>query len=196
MKMGNYKIIKLPISKKINDLTEKEAKKFNEWFIKIIPDRLKILNDYVKEDDKKLASKLDLSPESLVPLGKWFANKISTRKRTKEEMEYEKSTLYKFPNVEPEDWTFTEETFSLFFDMGMYLGSVFTKKFKSVKWFYVTKPKSYIDRNWSLLAGFKLEWCPIRAVNGFASKLLYKECDYTYLKYIYDYKITKLKDEN
>lgn len=191
--MGNYKIIKLPTRKKIRDLTEKEAREFNDWFIKIIPERLEILKYYVREDNKKLASKLDFSPESLVPLGKWFATKIFTRKRTKEEMEYEKSVLYKFPGVEPKDWTFIEETFSLFFDIGIYLGSVFTKKFKNVKWFYVTKPKSYIDKNWPLLDGFKLEWNPIGAIVKFTNKLVNKECDYTYLKYAYDYGEKRLK---
>ena len=191
--MRNYKIIQLPTSKKINDLTEKEAKEFNDWFIKIIPKRINILKNYVKEDNKTIASKLDFSPESLVPLGEWFSTKVSTRKRTKEEIEQERLILYKFPDIEPEGWTYTEETFSLFFDMGMYLGSVFIKKYKSVKWFYVTKPRSYIDRNWPLLDGFKLEWNPIGAVMKFTAKLINKECDYTYLKYIYDYGEKRLK---
>lgn len=191
-----YQIIKLPFNKKINDLTEKEARQFNEWFIKIIPERLKILRDYVREDNKKLASELDLSPESLVPLGGWFNSQFSTRFRTENELEIEKKNLSKFPGVEPQRWTYTEETKSLFFDIGIYLGSVFTNKFRNVNWKYVTKPKSYIDRNWPLLAGFTLDWNPIGAVNGFAARLIKKECDSTYLKFIYDHAVKRLKDEN
>src|SRR3989344_6410030 len=152
-----YKIIQLPFDKKIRDLTEREAKLFNEWFIKTIPDRLETLKKYIESEDKKTASQLDFSSASLVPLGQWFEKKISIREMTKKEIEKEKKSLYKFPDVEPHKWAFTEETHSLFFDVGIYFGEVFVRKFKSIHWSYVTKPKSYIYRNWPILLGFKTD---------------------------------------
>ncbi|MEK6953029.1 MAG: hypothetical protein AABX29_08500 [Nanoarchaeota archaeon] len=186
MIIKKYEVINLPFDKKISELTEKEARLFNKWFADQIPIRRKILKEYIKSEDKELFSKLDFSPESLLVLGKWFETKISTMKMTKEERKRERENLGEFSMfVKPKKWTFTEETFSLFFDIGIYFGTVFTKKFKIVKWTYVTKPKNYVDRNWPILSGFKTNLNPVRLVDVLANQLLDRTQNYSRLKELY-----------
>ncbi len=193
--LKNYIIIQLPNKeKKINELNEREAKEFFQWFINIIPERLKMLKSSIESNDKRIASKLDFSPNSLIYLGEWFSKNISTRKRTKKEIRKEKSMLIKFPGVKPKSWTLTGETMSLCFDIGIYLGTVFTKKFPEIKWTYVTKPKNYINRNWPLLNQFRVNWSPIRAVTGFVYGLLNGDDNSNGLKKIYNYGVKELEE--
>ncbi len=191
--LRDYKIIVLPFDKKINDLTEREAKDFFNWFLNITPKRLNILKETIRKYDKRIAVKLNYSPNSLLYLGTWFSKNVKARKRTKQEIKREQATLVQFPGVKAEDWTLTEETFSLCFDVGIYFASIFLKRFKTIEWTYITKQKNNIDRNWPLLRGFRVNMNPIQLIITSIYGILDGTYDTKHLRKLYSIWINELK---
>lgn len=90
---------------------------------------------------------MDFIPESLKPLWAWFIPQVKLVAKSKNEIEAE---LKKFP-----DWMkdqldsqrLSTETLTVAMDIAIYFTEVFVRKFRSMKWGLVTKPKSYINVN-------------------------------------------------
>lgn len=84
----NYKGIDMPIFfKAYEEMTNKEAKVYFQWYISKIDERIQYLQDYIKNDGCSL--ELDFSPESLKSLWNWYIKKITIENKTEEELNEE-----------------------------------------------------------------------------------------------------------
>jgi len=148
MGMVYYPIIRPPLDRPFLDqpfreMSKEELREYANWFHSIIPHRIKILEKAVKGSLGFESWKADMSPESLDPLSRWFEKQVETRKKTKEELEADRALLGKFG--EPEDWTITERTASIAFDVGIYFGQVVLVNVPGAKWSQVLRGKRNFD---------------------------------------------------
>src|SRR3990172_8917237 len=118
----DYKIISPPFAKRFEDMTPSEAKNHFTWFLDNIPARISQLTNYVRSFPE-YSNLIGLcKPNSLNELGQWFTKNVGTRKLSKNEMysqrQRTKTPFHMEEQISLEDWTFTEHTFSLVFDLG------------------------------------------------------------------------------
>jgi hypothetical protein len=119
---------------------------------------------------------------------------VTTREKTCDEVENEIQQLdfVEHPAVRIQllkmidNWMFTDETFSLCFDVGMYLGEVFRRSLPGVKWSYHTKLKNS-NVNKPILEGFFTELPPIDLVLVFAAKIYERTASSGELIRLYDW---------
>lgn len=154
--MCEYPVIAPPFSLKFKEMTKKELKDYNKWFLAHIVERIAILERIVKCTPGYEDWEADYLPESLYKLGEWFAHQVEKRKLSKEEM---KEIYTKFPDrfklVKIDDWELTNRTFSIAIDIGMYLSQVFLKNIPTLSWQHTTEgSKRWIDYGQPVLAGF------------------------------------------
>lgn len=127
--------------------TDKEANEYFQWYVSIVPSRLKVLKSTIANEDKKLAEKLDYSPNSLNVVWGWFTKHITTMKKLKEDIKQEmKNRPPLLKNTPIQDWKFSYETTSLIIDVAMYLDEVILRNNKDTKRDCMRKGgKSYIN---------------------------------------------------
>ncbi|MBI1927843.1 hypothetical protein HYR99_26840 [Candidatus Poribacteria bacterium] len=154
--MKNYKVISPPFTLNFKRTSKTELKAYYNWYLSLIPERIKILRDAVQTTPGYEKWEADFSPASLDPLGKWFSEQIKTRKRTRQEKEeiYSNSPAW-FRDVEISDFELANQTFSLAIDMGMYLSQVFLKNMPGLQWLHFVKGrKDDINYGQPVLEGF------------------------------------------
>ncbi|MBU9435549.1 hypothetical protein KTE91_10585 [Burkholderia multivorans] len=147
-----YQLISPPCSLDFVALTKKELKKYNEWFIALLPERLTILQSCVNASAGYSSWVADFDPASLVELGDWFASQVATRQRTKLEVRAMEGRL-KFPMDVPHE-ELTDETISKAIDVGMYFGMVLLKNHPSLRWDFKTESKRFADYGQPVIVGF------------------------------------------
>src|SRR6266571_6022325 len=160
-----YAINERFLSKPFETMTPREAKLSFVEFLQTKGERLEILLATINAESPPVAGTLDFTPESLVPLGRWLSNHVHVRKLTIEELRVEREqfgqtrVVQKHPALKEyfhrlmSDWKLTEETLSLCWDIGIYFGEVFTKRYDTVQWTYFTSPKT-VDVNRPVLSGW------------------------------------------
>lgn len=132
-----YDICIPPIKKNFVLLTEKEAKDYYDWYIKVIPSRINYLTDVCYKEMKTSNEKFDFSPGSLLIIWKWFLKKAQTEKNNKNEKQLDLQTEY------------------IIRDIGMFVGELFCSVYDNIHWGYYTEPKTDFFVNRPLLMGFK-----------------------------------------
>lgn len=166
----SYRVLNPPFSLRFGEMSKKELREYAAWFQKIIPERVEDLARYVTSTPGFESWKPDCSVASLKPLGAWFAGKVETRPRTAEEIQ---AVLAGSPypiDVPAED--LTDETFSLAFDIGLYLSQVFLAAHPQLRWEQPLGSKRHIDYGQPVLIGFgKVPFNPVRMVITFAYSL-------------------------
>lgn len=150
VKKLNYDILVPKLSKHIYELKESEAAAYFEWYIDKLPERIDYVSEVCAKESGIPKEKMDLTPESLVILWKWF------RRRAKIEsvvVEVKDDKTKKF-NTRKRGRQLTLETECIIRDIGMYLGETFRKNNERIYWTYYTKPKRDFFVNYPLLKGF------------------------------------------
>lgn len=193
----NYRIIELQLKRHIYKTTEKEAKEFFEWFVKIIPERIAILKKALKDTGYN-PKKLDFREESLTYLDKWFAKQISWRILTKEEIDALKAKHHVVIKKSGVEINLTDivkipkravsfETDSLCWDIGIYFAETLRKNVKGLRWDFVRKPKNDVNYHFPVLKGFRshIELMPKSVIHTVALKTLQKKGSLSLLKEIY-----------
>ena len=149
-----YDLLVPPFGSDYYSMSPKQAKENFEWFISKIPERVEYLSNRIAEDVKIPVSELDLSPDSLKTVWRWFLKTARIEKTPKEqvaEMEMQWGHL-------GEHWIEREKltvaTQFIVRDIGMYFGETFTKNHSNVTWDYFTKPKNHVNAKKPLLYGF------------------------------------------
>lgn len=175
----SYPEIYIPIDKNIHDLSAKEAKVFNEWYVRNIEERIKVLEKTVKQNEKHAFWHADYSKESLEELGDWLFYNLSARKLSEKELERS------IANNNYPDWftdivrehsgnrKFSDETYRKCFDVGIYFGESLRKIVPFLEWTYKTS-KNYIHRNQPILVkkGYKSSLNPRNIVEVVAGKFM------------------------
>lgn len=159
--------------------TKDEAKKYFKWFLKIINERLQVLESQVQELFPEW--KLDYTKSSFEKLYEWFSEKVEYRTMSENEKEEVKQQIEKTPLLAdvitiPEK-TFTNDTVSICFDIGMYFGEALIFNVPSVKWVQKITSKSYIDYAQPLISNqnSKVPINPRRIAESLAQQILDEE---------------------
>ena len=170
-KKMSYHICIPPINKSFFSFSTKETADYFEWFTSTIYERTEYLSKKCAEDLNIDGNVLNMKPESLIFLWKWFLNVAETEKEEKENLQLDLQTEY------------------IIRDIGMYLGETFNKNFQNIYWTYYESPKTDFFVNRPILAGFSdknfsppynMYFEPIHMTRVQASKILTcnaKECD-------------------
>lgn len=147
----SYPVIQPPFTLVFREMSKKELKDYNEWFHKVMPERIQILTAAISSTSGYKNWVPDRTPESLEPLGEWFLAQVETRPRTNEEIDTIKNRS-KFPiNIPGED--LTNKTFSLAMDIGMYVSQVFLKN-HALEWSQPFGNKKFVDYGQPVLLNF------------------------------------------
>lgn len=173
-----YDILIPPLEKSIFQLNEREAGDYYEWFIQNIPGRIAYLSDKCTSDLRIRSDRMDLSPESLLLLWKWF------RRKAKTETVVRTIETTAGGQTQKKERQLTLQTEYILRDIGMYFGETFVKNYEGIYWTYYTKPKRDFFVNHPLLKGFvdraydpPFEMCfePIHMAGVQAAKILTRE---------------------
>lgn len=195
----NYKNIAPPFTLEFTEMTKKELRDHYNWFLSVIPDRIKILTEAVKTTRGFKDWEADCTPESLDKLGEWFSNNVETEKMTKEEKEkrYYKNAPDWFRTVDVGDEDLTIRTISLCHDIGMYLSQVFLKNIRGIEWYLHDKgTKRFVDYGQPVLKGFgKVPFNPVRMCITLAYGLVDKSKASNRLRELYEI-WKKIAEEN
>lgn len=148
----SYTTIQPPFTLNLREMPKKELDRYFQWFMDVLPQRVKGLAEAVRETPGFETWRPDCTPASLDTLGQWFAGQVETRKRTQDELQKIR-TQQQFPVDIPED-ELTNRTYSLAMDIGMYLSQVFLKNFPFLKWEQPKGDKRFVDYGQPSLAGF------------------------------------------
>ncbi|MFL9843550.1 hypothetical protein [Flavobacterium rhizosphaerae] len=173
-----YNLIKLPrvFDKDVYSFDKSEAKEYFDWFKNVKNERLDILKIYVQLEYPNW--NLDYDRESLIDLYSWFAKNIYLKKINIEEVKRMKVQINKTPPfsniINIPEYIFSENTVSICFDIGVYLGETLIRNCEGVKWGQKISSKNYIDYAYPLLISknYKVPINPRRAAESLAHDIL------------------------
>jgi len=181
-----YQIIQPPFTLVFSEMSKKELKNYNEWFHKVLPERLQILVSAVQTTPGYEQWNPDFSPQSLEILGKWFLGQVETRQRTRDEIEEIEGRSSFSMNFS--DQELTNRSFSLAIDIGMYLSQVFFKNHQSLKWSQPLDNKRSADYGQPVLLGLgAVPFNPIGIAVTLAYGLVRKSRTGRRLRELYDH---------
>jgi hypothetical protein len=181
----SYQILQPPFPLRFDEMPTKEIKDYFSWFKSIVAERVVELTAYVRQDPISRNWEPDYSTSSLEALGDWFSRHVSTRERTQAEMDELKGG-FSHP-IDIPNYDLTNESFSLGFDVGVYLGLALMKKHPSLSWDLNLKNKKFVDYGQPLIVGFgATPLNPVRIGINLAYGLASKKNSGGRLREIYD----------
>lgn len=128
----NYRLIQPPFSLKFREMSKPELKEYYRWFFAIRHDRLAELTQAVVATPGYEGWEPNQSDESMLTLGSWFVGHVEGRPRTPLEIdEIESEFGHPMGDLGPE---LTNRTFSLAFDIGLFLSQILPLKFPELTW--------------------------------------------------------------
>lgn len=173
-------------------LKKKEAQEYFEWYVTQIEHRIHILSDFVLHEEADIH--FDYSPESLIPLWRWYEKKIKIIDKTSEELAFDYSKYPEWLHNDISKTKISPETLKYGMDLAIYFAEVMVRNNNGeIQWGYFTKPKSRVSVNEPTLLGYKngmdlnprliILNCTRRSSRELNSTRLY-ETYYIWLKYI------------
>jgi hypothetical protein len=166
-----YKIFKPLSFGDYERMDKKQARESCELFIKQIPLRLSELNRVITQSTTDVV--LDFSPESFFALGNWLDQSIVLRPLTSAELLKAQKELPSWLYKELPTTVKTKESRSLCFDVGIYFGEIFRRKYAMLRWDFVQKPKNDGNLNRPVIISFdnKHHLNPIVVISNAAGKV-------------------------
>ncbi|GGA16855.1 hypothetical protein [Dyella nitratireducens] len=137
-------------------MSKRELAEYREWFLDILPERIRILEVIVRTTPGFERWHADETPESLDTLGEWLASQVETRARAPEELaKLREETPHQFKDILPvEQWELTNRTYSLAMDCGMYLGQVMLRTHSErLQWGQDLRDRRSMDYGQVLIVG-------------------------------------------
>ena len=136
------------------EFTKEEAKIYFNWYMEEKGHRIEMLEKYVHNAGVDID--FDYSPESLIPLWRWYETIIVSEKKTEEEIEAEKRKMPEWLHSQISDEKISMNTLKFGMDIAIYFAEVMIRNSEGkLHWGYVTKPKNYINVNRPVVSGFK-----------------------------------------
>jgi hypothetical protein len=187
-----YPLVRIPhfANKDYFEFTKNEAKDYLKWFLKIKDERVKILGQHVQHVNPNW--KVDFTRASLAQLYNWFSNAVAYRPMTEEEKEGVKRQLANTPllaNVIPiPESTFTDETVSVCFDVGIYFGQTLINNVPGLKWLQKLTSTNFIYYAQPLLAmpKSKVPLNPRASIEGIARRIIDQDGQEITFEMLYD----------
>ena len=116
--------------------------------------RIEMLEEYVHNAGVDID--FDYSPESLIPLWRWYETIIVSEKKTEEEIAAEKKNMPEWLHSQISEEKISMNTLKFGMDIAIYFAEVMIRNSDGkLHWGYVTKPKNYINVNRPVVSGFK-----------------------------------------
>lgn len=151
---AGYQLCTLPRGAAYFELSAQEAKDNFDRFVHMIPERIDYLTTRCAGDLRMPAQTLDMSPESLVLVWRWFLQNACVVDIEEHELtEMQKHFGHLGASFIGEKRLSAVTEFVLQ-DIGMYLGETFVRNCASIHWELCTKPKNSVFINRPVLAGF------------------------------------------
>ncbi len=156
-----YDILVPPFDRTPEQMTVAQTKKYFEWYISQIPSRVDYVSVKCEHSLRLSKGKINLSPESLILVWKWFISIAEIEEISEERLNEYRKSMSGMPESFIEHMVGNEKTqFSLITsyiirDIGMYLGQVFINNHNNLKWEFYTKPKSDFFVNRPVIKGFE-----------------------------------------
>lgn len=152
-----YELMVSPfVDEKFEDFKKKQTEEYFQWYLGQIDHRIEVLNKWLEYEGEEI--ELDYSPESLIPLWKWYEKRIILENKTEEELEKERA---KYPEWMRDYISPTEisiETLKFAADIAIYFAETIIKNNQGkVYWGYFTKPKNRMSVNEPVVLGFKAD---------------------------------------
>jgi hypothetical protein len=191
----SYEIIKPPFTLHLQEMNKREIGEYCTWYIEQIPVRIVILQQTVNHSHDYRDWEANYSPESLDSLGEWFVAQIESRDLDEGEIKDTLSNAPKwFSQIEYPKQKLTNRTFSIAFDVGMYISQVFIRNARSIKWKCMkTVSKNNIHYGQPVLEGFDgpkgnkgLYFNPSYMIIVLANGIRFNEKTGKHLKILYD----------
>ena len=136
------------------EFTKEEAKIYFNWYMEEKGHRIEMLEEYVHNAGVDID--FDYSPESLIPLWRWYETIIVSEKKTEEEIEKEKMKMPEWLHSQISEEKISMNTLKFGMDIAIYFAEVMIRNSDGkLHWGYVTKPKNYINVNRPVVSGFK-----------------------------------------
>jgi hypothetical protein len=181
-----YQIIHPPFSLKFREMPTEELFDYARWLGGIADERVSELEAAVRASPGYESWMATFKPESLGPLGEWFAGAVTTRPRTPEEMTELKlrgDLVMSVPEVD-----LTNYSFSLAIDVGMYLARTFERAYPQLTWKQFLDDKKFADYGQPVLTGFgQVPLNPVRIAVTLAYGIASGKQTSKRLREIYDY---------
>ena len=136
------------------EFTKEEAKIYFNWYMEEKGHRIEMLEKYVH--NAVVDIDFDYSPESLIPLWRWYETIIVSEKKTEEEIEAEKKNTPEWLHSQISEEKISMNTLKFGMDIAIYFAEVMIRNSDGkVHWGYVTKPNNYAYVNRPVVSGFK-----------------------------------------
>ena len=159
--MMAYSIIQPPFTLRFREMPKGELKRYFQWFMKVMPERLVELDAVVRETHPTWPG--DFSPESLQELAAWFGGQVETRPKTGEEIDGLTAKLAF--SIDVSGTQLTNRTFSLAMDIGMYFSQVVINNLDGTRWDQPLKNERFADYGQPVITGFgTVSLNPVRIV--------------------------------
>ena len=187
-----YATIQPPFTLKFREMPKEALKRYFQWFLKVIPERIGELSGEVQRSPRFDSWRSDYAPDSLGVLGYWFADQVETRPRTEQEIREIKNRGPYVVEVGANE--LTNRTFSLAIDVGMYFGEVLLRNYPSLRWRQYLDDKAYADYGQPVIVEFLCgPLNPVRISISFAYGVARKQRTGERLREIHDYWIKQLQ---
>ena len=148
----SYTVIQPPFSLDFRTMSRPELLAYFNWFLKELPQRVIELEKAVRATNGYATGSSDMHPNSLNLLGEWFERQVEVRLRTDDERE--KIAASSSLPIEIPKEELTNRTFSLAYDIGIYLGETFRKNYEFLNWEQPLSDKKFADYGQPVLMGF------------------------------------------
>ena len=148
-----YEGVDPPLEKEFYLLNKKEAKRYFDWFIGIIPERIAMLRRAVIEDG--IGDILDFTPESLVPLWRWYLTEVEIEELSQEEYESRLASVPEYIREHVDKYEIAHGYRLIAWDISIYFAECMLKACPKLSWGIVFKPKNYVSVNRPILVGFE-----------------------------------------
>lgn len=179
-----YTAIQPPFAVKFREMSKPELKSYFDWFMRVMPERVRQLEGAVRATPERSSWQADLSRDSLQGLGEWFADQA--RPRAQPAPDEEVKAPVPFPIEVPGDGL-SHRTLSLAMDIGMYFGQVVAKNLPGTNWEQPLKNPHFAEYGQPVLIGFgSVPLNPVRIAVMFAHGIAGKQQRGRRLRELYD----------
>lgn len=153
MALSSYHPFRPPFFLDFKEWKPKQARTYFEWFVAQIPARLEALRSVARERGIEPES-LDLSPDSIVRLGRWMDSAVETRPKTEAEISRDRRLYPRDIHMFIDPWEFADLTESLITDWGIYFGETIRARSDRLVWDWLKRPRSAVYYQQPIIVGF------------------------------------------
>jgi len=183
-----YLLMQPPFEMKpFKDMTKKEAQSHFDWYIREIPNRIAMLKNAYSITSKIDKEDIDYSSESLIKLWQWYINNVDVEEKSEEDKNLERERYHESIPKNLCNKKISIGWMSIAMDIAIYFSECFIKEHDTIRWSFVSKPKSLAYINKPILVGFKngLDLDSTNIVRVLTSKIIDGEKDSNALFMIY-----------